>query len=80
MPANVVCISETNAQLLQTGFPWLLPLTEDRDIGPIAAAVAQGIAVAVCFCSRIPGHATEAGVETMEAFRGKGYATAPVAG
>ena len=80
VPANVVLISETNAQLLQAGFSWLLPLPQQSVIGPIAAAVAQGIAVAVCFCSRIPGQATEAGVETMDAFRGKGYATAAVAG
>jgi hypothetical protein len=80
VPTNVVLISETNAQLLQTGFPWMLPLPRDRDIGPIAAAVAQGIAVAVCYCSRLPDQATEAGVETMEAFRGKGYATVAVAG
>ena len=80
VPGNVVLISETNAQILQDGFPWLLPLPQQSDIGPIAAAVAQGRAVAVCFCSRMPGQATEAGVETLGAFRGKGYATAAVAG
>lgn len=79
-PDNVVLISETNAHLLQIGFPWMLPLPQHRDIGPIAAAVTRGIAVALCFCSRLPGQATEAGVETMEAFRGQGFATAAVAG
>jgi len=80
VPDNVVLITQTNGQLLRAGFPWLVSLAQQRDSGPIAAAVAQGMAVAVCFCSRLPGRATEAGVETLDAFRGKGYATAAVAG
>jgi GNAT superfamily N-acetyltransferase len=80
VPDNVVLITETNAQLLQAGFAGMLPLPQHIDVGPIAAAIAQGMAVAICFCSRLPGQATEAGVETLEAFRGQGYATAAVAG
>ena len=37
------------------------------------------VAVALAFCSRIPGQATEAGVETIPAARGRGYAGAVVA-
>jgi len=77
--ANVVLISETNADLLRAAFPWLLAWVGDSSLGPIAAAVAQGSAVSVCFCSRRPAGATEAGVETLTDFRGKGYATAAVA-
>jgi len=78
-PANVVLISETNAQLLQAWFPWMLPLPPS-DRGTCAAVVVHGSAVAVCYCAVFPGQASEAGVETSAAFRGKGYATAAVAG
>jgi RimJ/RimL family protein N-acetyltransferase len=78
-PANVVLISEANADLVQDTFPWVLPLTQDKEAGPVAAAIEQDRAVSVCFCSRRPMQATEAGLETLPAFRGKGYATAAVA-
>jgi len=74
-----VLISEENANLLQSSFPWARSLLQAQDAGPIAAAIEQGSAVAICFCSRLPNRATEAGVETLPAHRGKGYATAAVA-
>jgi GNAT superfamily N-acetyltransferase len=77
--ANVVLISEANAGLLGDGFAWLHPLLREPDLGPVAATIAQGQAVSLCFCSRRPNQATEAGVETLPAFRGQGYATAAVA-
>jgi len=79
-PANVVLIAATNAQLLQPLFPWVLPLPQNPRRGALVATVAQGMAVALCYCSRIPDQVTHAGVETAEAFRGQGYATAAVAG
>ncbi|CAN5711283.1 N/A [soil metagenome] len=75
----VVLISETNAELLRAGFSWALPLPPDKNLGPFAAAIEQDSAVSLCFCSRRPAQATEAGLETLAAFRGKGYATATVA-
>ncbi len=80
MPANVVLISETNAELLPAPFSWLRAQLGDSDLGPVAAAIEQGSAVSVCFCARRPGKATEAGLETLAGFRSKGYATATVAG
>jgi RimJ/RimL family protein N-acetyltransferase len=77
--ANVVLISESNAHLLLANFDWALPLAESSGIEPIFIAVKQEQAVAICFCSRRPAQATEAGVETLPEFRGKGYATAVVA-
>lgn len=81
--ANVVLISESNSALLQSEssgeFSWMLPLAQAKEIEPVIAAVEQNRAVAVCFCSRRPAQATEAGVETLAAFRGKGYATDAVA-
>lgn len=40
---------------------------------PCAAKIVDGKVVAVCFCSRI-GPGCEAGAETLEEYRGKGYA------
>ena len=75
--ANVVLIDQTNFQLLETTFPWV-QREEAYATGPVATTLDQGQGVAICFCSRYPGEATEAGVETRPAFRGKGYATAAV--
>lgn len=46
---------------------------------PLVAAVVDGAAVSVCACVRFPGDATEAGVETHPAFRGRGHAVAVTA-
>ncbi len=76
---NAQLIGEANAKLLRLDFSWALPLAENRDIMPIAVTIDQGRAVSICFCSRRPAQATEAGLETVPAFRGRGYATAAVA-
>jgi RimJ/RimL family protein N-acetyltransferase len=77
---QVVRLSEARAYLVRETFPWLVPWLASRANGPVTAVIEQGNAVSVCFCSRITQRAAEAGVETLEAFRGKGYATAAVAG
>jgi RimJ/RimL family protein N-acetyltransferase len=46
---------------------------------PVVAVVVDGAAVSVCACVRFPGDATEAGVETHQAFRGRGHAVAVTA-
>jgi len=76
-PPGVVLVSETNEQLLQPWFMDLLPIGSEQTI---AAVLEEGTAVAVCFCSRLTSRAAEAGVETAAAFRGRGHATAAVAG
>ena len=80
---NVQLIDKTQVALVQHDFPWLPPLLlasdEEDELGPVVAAVEDGRAVALCHCARRPGVATEAGVETVAAFRGKGFATATVA-
>ena len=40
---------------------------------PIVAVVEDGHAVSVCFCARRSKKAAEAGLETAEAFRGRGF-------
>jgi len=78
-PSNAVLITDANAALLQPLFPWLRNPDSYRAFGPVAVVVEQEQAVTICFCCRMPGQATEAGLETYEAYRGKGYAAAAVA-
>lgn len=42
---------------------------------PCFAAVEDGVAVSVCYSARTGAQAAEAGVETVEAYRGRGHAT-----
>ncbi len=66
--------------MLRAGFPWMLPhLMADIDIGPVTAAVVNGNAVSISYCARLSPLGAEAGVETLDAMRGRGYATAAVA-
>lgn len=76
--AEAVIVTDANAELLRAGFPRRLPLPRQFDSGPLAAAVVEGVAVAICYCSRLSEGAAEAGVDTLAAFRRKGYASAAV--
>jgi RimJ/RimL family protein N-acetyltransferase len=80
VPPHVMLLSEARVYLVRDTFPWLIPWLANPSNGPVTAVIEQGKAVSVCFCSRITQQAAEAGVNTLEAFRGKGYATAAVAG
>jgi RimJ/RimL family protein N-acetyltransferase len=69
---GAVAVTAENAHVLQRWLPGWLP-----DVAvqlPIRAVLVDGAAVAVCACARLPGDATEAGVETHPAFRGQGHA------
>ena len=72
-PHDAVMITSENLALLEAHFDWLL--TTLADYTPVAAAVVNGKAVAVCFCSRIMPKVAEAGVYTEDIYRGHGYAT-----
>ncbi len=77
--ANAVLLTPDNLALLNANFPdWLQP-PPYYELGPAAVTVVDGDAVAICCCVRVPGRATEAGVETAPAYRGHGYAGAAVA-
>lgn len=80
VPPHVMLLSEAQVHFVRDTFPWLVSWLANPANGPVAAVIEQGSAVSVCFCSRITPRAAEAGVNTLEAFRGKGYATAAVAG
>lgn len=77
-PSKVVRINEANSVLVERGFGYAAWLLNGRR--PCVAVVEDGMAVSICFSSRINRHVAEAGVETLEPFRGRGYATRAVAG
>jgi GNAT superfamily N-acetyltransferase len=76
-PSGPVRIAAENAGLLERHFAWAREHLERRQ--PVWVAVEDGAAVAICHCARVPGPAIEAGVETVEAYRGRGLATGVVA-
>jgi RimJ/RimL family protein N-acetyltransferase len=74
-----VLITEANADLLEAHFPWRRTSRAGFAHGPVVAALEDGVAVSLCFCSRFTPQAAEAGIETLEAARGRGHATAAAA-
>jgi RimJ/RimL family protein N-acetyltransferase len=77
LPSQVVRITDENSHLLGEEFAWLR--TERTAWEPALAVVIDEQAVSVGFSSRVTGRAAEAGVETLEAFRGRGHASRAVA-
>jgi RimJ/RimL family protein N-acetyltransferase len=84
-PANVTRITRENSHVLR-GLGWDLdPSTLEisaqqlEERGPLLAVIVDGAAVSTCFCARLTTRAAEAGVETVEAYRGRGYAPAVAA-
>lgn len=76
-PVGVVAIMHENVGVMRRHFPWIsshLPAYQ-----PCRAVRVDGEAVSVCFSSRNGLEAAEAGVNTVEAFRGRGYAPSVVA-
>ncbi|MBB3126748.1 RimJ/RimL family protein N-acetyltransferase [Paenibacillus rhizosphaerae] len=69
---------ENVKQLSRGGFEWLAD--EISYAQPCIAVLQGGRAVSVCRSVRIGTMAHEAGLETLEAFRGRGYAAAATAG
>jgi RimJ/RimL family protein N-acetyltransferase len=77
LPPRVVRITEENSHFLGEAFAWLQ--AERSAWEPAVAAVIEARAVSVCFSSRMTERAAEAGVETLEPFRGQGHASRAVA-
>jgi RimJ/RimL family protein N-acetyltransferase len=77
--SEALLIDRSSAAVLEPHFPWRAQLLRSvSDPGPIAAVVVAGSAVAVCSCARLSPLAAEAGVDTHESARRKGFATAAV--
>ncbi|MEP7291458.1 MAG: GNAT family N-acetyltransferase [Chloroflexota bacterium] len=77
-PARAVTITAENAPLLEAHFAWLR--TTFAEYAPVVAVVADGVAVSVCFSSRLTARAAAAGVDTEANYRGRGYAPDAVRG
>jgi GNAT superfamily N-acetyltransferase len=78
--AGVTRITRADLDLLQRMAPDLeATAREFESREPILAVLEEGSAVSLCFSSRLTGLAAEAGVETLEGYRGRGYASAAVA-
>lgn len=75
---GAVAITAHNLGLLLPHFEWLHAALEDY--APVSASIVGEVAVAVCFCSRRTPHVAEAGVYTVAAFRGRGFAPVTVSG
>jgi RimJ/RimL family protein N-acetyltransferase len=71
--ADAVLIDAGNHGLLAQHFAYE---AYPPEAGPAAVVVADGVAVARCFCARLSPHVAEAGLETAEAYRGRGYGAA----
>ena len=74
----LLALTATHAEMLRGGLEKLV--AELPAWQPFLAIIEEGRAVAVCRSVRITPAAHEAGVETLPAFRSKGYATDVVAG
>jgi len=70
-PTSVVAITQANQHLLRLHFTWLLPRLEAHQ--PCCAIVVDGSAVSVCNAGRSTARAAEAGLETVAAYRERGY-------
>jgi hypothetical protein len=76
-PDDAVEVTEANLAIVRETHPWLY-----RDLstwGPCFAVFRDGLTAAICHSSRIGAQAMEAGVFTLPAYRGRGYAVAVTA-
>jgi hypothetical protein len=76
-PGDAVQLTGANVAVARDTYPWLPD--ELADWGPCFAVVRDGAAVSVCFSARVGPAAAAAGVDTLPAFRGRGYAAAVTA-
>ena len=76
-PTNVVRLSPENAGLLKGDFAKLVPELDDRQA--YLAVIEDSQAVSICRSVRSSSRAHEAGVDTLDAYRRRGYATSAVA-
>ena len=74
---EAVAVTAENLDLLRPGFEDWVPDVAYRR--PFLAVLHEGRAVSVCCSVRMTTHSHEAGVETLGAYRGRGYAADVVA-
>jgi GNAT acetyltransferase len=71
-PSGVVVVEDE--RLLEPNFRGWVSGEIDAGCGPVLAIVEDRLPVSICFCARRSEVAAEAGVETAQLYRGKGYA------
>jgi len=76
--AGTVIITPANAALLEAYYPYTR--SHYDELAPVVAHVEDGTAVSVSFSARITEQVAEAGVHTVEHYRGHGYAAETVRG
>ena len=76
-PPGITPVAITDGADVAATFPSLVADVASQQ--PFFAVRADGVVVAACFSSRLSPVAAEAGVNTLEAYRGRGYAAAAVA-
>jgi hypothetical protein len=78
-PEGVTRITRANLHLLRRmGWDPEALAREFEGREPMLAVVEDVTAVSFCFSARLTAHAAEAGVETLDAYRGRGHASAVV--
>ncbi|MGQ0649017.1 MAG: GNAT family N-acetyltransferase [Gemmatimonadaceae bacterium] len=70
-PADIVAVEDE--RLLERNFRGWVPGEIADGRAPVLAIVEDGYPVSVCFCARRSDAASEAGVDTAPAFRGRGF-------
>jgi hypothetical protein len=78
LPDAPRAVVDPTLAVCDTHYPWVRAEWGDP-IHPVVVAVENGVAVSVCHSARFAERAAEAGVETLEAARGRGYAAEVVA-
>jgi len=69
---KAIQINESNSHVLKPHFPYTFEELAEKQ--PCFAIVQDGAAVCVCRSARQTGSAAEASMDTLEPFRGRGYA------
>lgn len=77
-PHAAVTITPANLSLLEAHYPYTKKM--HSELAPVVAMVVDGLAVAACSLVRTTAEVAEAGVHTVEAYRGRGYAVEVVRG
>ena len=70
--SQAIRLTEANRDLARDTLPWLYE--EFAEWHPCFVLVSDGKAVSACYSSRIGDRASEAGVDTLPEYRGRGYA------
>jgi len=70
-PARIVVVSDE--RLLDRHFRGWVPGEIAAGRSPVMTIVEGGFPVSICFCARLSEVAAEAGLDTAEAYRGRGY-------